>query len=60
VRFVQLMCAELHVINSASVASATITSPPAADSLGERVSKLESEVAGLREELAKIKQSLGI
>ncbi len=60
VRFVQLLCAELHAIDSASVASATITSQPAAASLGDRVSQLETEIAGLKDELAKIKQSLGI
>jgi uncharacterized protein len=49
VRFVQLLCVDLHAIDAggdAATASATIAPQAGAGSLGERVTQLESEVAG--------------
>jgi uncharacterized protein YceH (UPF0502 family) len=60
VRYVQLLCAELHPIDSTVNASATNTpQTTSSSSLADRVSQLENEVAQLREELAKLRQDLG-
>jgi uncharacterized protein YceH (UPF0502 family) len=54
VRYVQLLCGELHPIESA-----TIAPPTASPSLVDRVGRLETEVSQLREEIAKLRQELG-
>jgi len=59
VRFVQLMCADLHPLDAAAAASATITPQAGGSSLSDRVSQLESEVTSLKEELARLKTALG-
>ena len=51
VRFVQLLCPDLHPVDSAVVVSATIAPQAGQPSLGDRVTALELEVANLRESL---------
>ncbi len=58
VRFVQLMCPELHPLDGAVVAPVMAPSTAAA-SLTDRVDQLENEVADLKQELAKLKHALG-
>jgi uncharacterized protein YceH (UPF0502 family) len=66
-RYVQLMCAELHEVetrepsvSSASPASSeSSVAAPASSPLAERVAKLETEVAALRDELRRLEEALG-
>lgn len=64
VRFVQLLCADLHPLEAVPQAGSAATSHAAVASgatslLIERVTALETEVAGLRDELARLRESLG-
>ena len=53
-RYVQLLCPDLHGVESVSSAVATSAEP--VQSLSGRVAKLEAEVLELREELRKIRE----
>jgi uncharacterized protein YceH (UPF0502 family) len=54
-RFVQLLCADLHPIDTASAPIASYSpAPSGGPSLAERVSKLESEVIELRNAVARL------
>jgi hypothetical protein len=57
VRFVQLLCPDLHPIDSAVAASATIAPQAGQISLSERVAALEAEVGRLRESLEALRMS---
>ena len=57
VRYVQLLCPELHVTDAAASPPATV--PPAGPGLADRVAALESEVAEMRAELARLRDALG-
>ena len=61
VRFVQLMCPDLHPTDgpAPSVASTPVAPQAAAPGLSDRVAKLEAEVAELRAELARLRTALG-
>jgi uncharacterized protein YceH (UPF0502 family) len=59
-RYVQLLCPDLHPIESAAPPSgAGAPSMAAQSSLGDRVHALETEVATLREALRRLAQSIG-
>ena len=60
VRYVQLLCPELHATDAMPAAAAAAAAPPAvAPGLADRVSQLESEVAEMRAELARLRTALG-
>jgi uncharacterized protein YceH (UPF0502 family) len=56
-RYVQLLCPELHPLQSA--ATTPTATAPADPSLADRVAKLESEVIALREGLQRLSEALG-
>ena len=54
-RFVQLLCPDLHPLDAAASSVVAVPSTPQND----RITKLELEVVELREELRKLRESLG-
>jgi uncharacterized protein YceH (UPF0502 family) len=58
-RFVQLLCPELHGMETASAVVGAGTPAAASSPLAERVAKLEAEVVELRELLLGLKEQLG-
>jgi uncharacterized protein len=64
-RYVQLLCPDLHPLDAPPPAASAMAAPsalsrsPAEPSLTERVTKLEAEVASLREALNKLAAALG-
>ena len=59
VRFVQLLCTDLHPINEPTIPSSKGGIQRSDPSLGDRVQTLESEVAELRQAVAKLREDLG-
>ncbi len=61
-RFVQLLCPDLHGLDAAALATpaATIAATPDAQSeVSERVERLETEVASLRQRVTRLAEALG-
>ncbi len=59
-RFVQLLCPDLHALDVAAASPvAPSSAAPATSPLADRLSRLEAEVAELREALGRLRQSLG-
>jgi hypothetical protein len=55
-RYAQLLCPELHPTTAPAT---TASAPPPPSPLAERISRLEAEVAVLREELTRLRSALG-
>jgi uncharacterized protein YceH (UPF0502 family) len=65
VRFVQLLCPDLHSIDAAAIRPSSDPSTPGPSAtpgttLAERVTQLENQVTSLKSELSQIKQALGL
>jgi uncharacterized protein YceH (UPF0502 family) len=59
VRFIQFLSPDLHPVDSAVTATATIAPQAGQATLSDRVAALESEVASLREILESLRKELG-
>ena len=58
-RWMQLLCPELHALESPGESPSTLSTRPSEPGLGDRVTQLESEVARLRDIIRKLAASLG-